>query len=91
MFIRPCGINTSEFYNCIIYFLHNVYRNKYKAERNFGKILKEDMSAYRDEMIISTKAGYTMWSGPTVTRHGALTAAHHLSEVTFSIISIVAS
>jgi L-glyceraldehyde 3-phosphate reductase len=34
------------------------------AERNFGKILKEDMAAYRDEMIISTKAGYYMWPGP---------------------------
>ena len=34
------------------------------AEINFGKILKEDLSAYRDEMIISTKAGYLMWDGP---------------------------
>jgi L-glyceraldehyde 3-phosphate reductase len=34
------------------------------AEENFGKILREDMRAYRDEMIISTKAGYTMWKGP---------------------------
>jgi L-glyceraldehyde 3-phosphate reductase len=34
------------------------------AEKNFGRILKEDMRAYRDEMIISTKAGYGMWSGP---------------------------
>ncbi len=34
------------------------------AERNFGKILKEELSAYRDEMIISTKAGYYMWPGP---------------------------
>ena len=34
------------------------------AEKNFGKILKEEMSAYRDEMIISTKAGFTMWNGP---------------------------
>ena len=34
------------------------------AERNFGKILKEDMASYRDEMIISTKAGYYMWPGP---------------------------
>jgi len=35
-----------------------------RAEINFGKILKEDLSAYRDEMLISTKAGYTMWDGP---------------------------
>ena len=34
------------------------------AEENFGRILKEDFSAYRDEMIISSKAGYTMWDGP---------------------------
>ncbi len=34
------------------------------AERNFGKILHEELWAYRDEMIISTKAGYTMWPGP---------------------------
>ena len=34
------------------------------AEENFGKILREDMHAYRDEMIISTKAGYRMLDGP---------------------------
>ncbi len=34
------------------------------AEINFGKILSQDMSAYRDEMVISTKAGYYMWPGP---------------------------
>ncbi len=34
------------------------------AEENFGRILKRDLSAYRDEMIISTKAGYYMWEGP---------------------------
>lgn len=34
------------------------------AERNFGRILKEDLHNYRDELIISTKAGYTMWDGP---------------------------
>ncbi|MFC4402361.1 L-glyceraldehyde 3-phosphate reductase [Gracilibacillus xinjiangensis] len=34
------------------------------AEKNFGRILKEDMAAYRDEMIISTKAGFQMWDGP---------------------------
>ena len=34
------------------------------AEKNFGRILKEDMRPYRDEMIISTKAGYLMWDGP---------------------------
>ncbi len=34
------------------------------AESNFGKILKQDFAAYRDELIISTKAGYQMWDGP---------------------------
>ena len=34
------------------------------AEENFGKILKEDLGIYRDELIISTKAGYGMWPGP---------------------------
>ncbi len=34
------------------------------AERNFGKILKEEMHSYRDEIIVSTKAGYDMWEGP---------------------------
>lgn len=34
------------------------------AEENFGKILKQDLLSYRDELIISTKAGYTMWPGP---------------------------
>ena len=34
------------------------------AETNFGQIVKEHLSIYRDEMIISTKAGYEMWDGP---------------------------
>lgn len=34
------------------------------AETNFGKILHEHLAPYRDEMIISTKAGYYMWAGP---------------------------
>jgi L-glyceraldehyde 3-phosphate reductase len=34
------------------------------AEETFGKILKSDFRRYRDEMIISSKAGYTMWDGP---------------------------
>lgn len=34
------------------------------AERNFGRLLQEDFLPYRDELIISTKAGYTMWDGP---------------------------
>lgn len=34
------------------------------AEKNFGRILKEDLHPYRDELVISTKAGYDMWAGP---------------------------
>lgn len=34
------------------------------AEENFGRILKKGLGSYRDEMIISTKAGYDMWPGP---------------------------
>lgn len=34
------------------------------AEENFGRILKKGLGAYRDEMVISTKAGYDMWPGP---------------------------
>lgn len=34
------------------------------AERNFGRILKEELSAYRDEILVTTKAGYGMWEGP---------------------------
>jgi L-glyceraldehyde 3-phosphate reductase len=34
------------------------------AEENFGKMLRDDLASYRDELIISTKAGYLMWDGP---------------------------
>jgi len=34
------------------------------AEENFGRILKADLGAYRDELVVSTKAGYDMWPGP---------------------------
>lgn len=34
------------------------------AEENFGRILKQDLAPYRDELIISSKAGYRMWPGP---------------------------
>lgn len=45
--------------------LANNYGPPYgSAEENFGKILKQDFSNYRDELIISTKAGYDMWPGP---------------------------
>ncbi|NLK69907.1 MAG: L-glyceraldehyde 3-phosphate reductase [Clostridiales bacterium] len=41
------------------------------AEENFGKILDNGMRAYRDELCISTKAGYNMWSGPYGDRNGS--------------------
>jgi L-glyceraldehyde 3-phosphate reductase len=45
--------------------LANNYGPPYgSAERNFGKILKKDFAAYRDELLISTKAGWDMWLGP---------------------------
>ncbi len=34
------------------------------AERNFGRLMREDFAPYRDEMIVSTKAGWDMWPGP---------------------------
>ena len=34
------------------------------AEKNFGRILREDLGVYRDELVITTKAGYLMWDGP---------------------------
>jgi len=45
--------------------LANNYGPPYgSAEKNFGKILREELMPYRDELIISTKAGYDMWEGP---------------------------
>src|SRR5487761_434101 len=45
--------------------LANNYGPPYgSAEINFGRILREDLRPYRDELIISTKAGYDMWAGP---------------------------
>ena len=56
----------TAFDNGITHFdLANNYGPKYgSAERNFGQILKEHFQPYRDELIISTKAGYDMWAGP---------------------------
>lgn len=56
----------TAFDNGITHFdLANNYGPVYgAAESNFGRILKEEMFPYRDEMIISTKAGYDMWEGP---------------------------
>jgi len=45
--------------------LANNYGPPYgSAETNFGRILKDDLAPYRDELVISTKAGYDMWPGP---------------------------
>jgi len=56
----------TAFDNGITHFdLANNYGPEYgRAERNFGQIFKEDFAPYRDELIISTKAGYDMWAGP---------------------------
>ena len=56
----------TAFDNGITHFdLANNYGPKYgSAESNFGHIIKEHFLPYRDEMIISTKAGYDMWDGP---------------------------
>jgi L-glyceraldehyde 3-phosphate reductase len=45
--------------------LANNYGPPYgSAEESFGKLLRDDLGAYRDELVISTKAGYDMWPGP---------------------------
>lgn len=56
----------TAFDNGITHFdLANNYGPPYgSAEKNFGKIFKEDLKSYRDELIISTKAGWDMWPGP---------------------------
>ncbi len=43
---------------------NNYGPNPGSAERNLGRILREELGAYRDELIITTKAGYEMWDGP---------------------------
>ncbi len=61
-----CEMCYTAFDNGITHFdlANNYGPQEGSAERNFGKIINEQMSAYRDEMIISTKAGYYMWPGP---------------------------
>ena len=56
----------TAFDNGITHFdLANNYGPPYgSAEKNFGKIMKEELGCYRDELLISTKAGYDMWAGP---------------------------
>lgn len=69
--------NTSDFTNCREMLLESFDRgithfdlaNNYgpeagSAEETFGRVIHQELKAYRDEMIISTKAGYYMWPGP---------------------------
>lgn len=60
------GILETAFDNGITHFdlANNYGPPPGSAEENFGKILKQSFSNYRDELIISTKAGYLMWPGP---------------------------
>lgn len=69
------GVDTFETYRAILWdafdagITHFDLANNYgpppgSAEENFGLVLNKDLRAYRDELIISTKAGYTMWPGP---------------------------
>ncbi|MBR7160238.1 MAG: aldo/keto reductase [Clostridia bacterium] len=53
--------------------LANNYGHPYNgsAETNFGKVLKGGLGEYRDELVISTKAGYEMWPGPYGDRNGS--------------------
>ena len=53
--------------------LANNYGHPYNgsAEENFGRILDRGLREYRDELIISTKAGYDMWAGPYGAQHGS--------------------
>ncbi len=61
-----CRMCFTAFDNGITHFdLANNYGPKPgTAEQNFGKILREQLSSYRDQLVISTKAGYYMWEGP---------------------------
>lgn len=64
----------TAFDNGITYFdLANNYGNPYNgsSEENFGKVLDRGLRAYRDELVISTKAGYEMWDGPYGDRNGS--------------------
>lgn len=53
--------------------LANNYGHPYNgsAEENFGRILNNGLKAYRDEIIVSTKAGYEMWEGPYGDKNGS--------------------
>ena len=64
----------TAFDNGIVHFdLANNYGDPYNgaSEENFGKILRRGLGNYRDELCISTKAGYDMWPGPYGCKHGS--------------------
>ena len=65
-FENMCEMIFTAFDNGVTHFdlANNYGPNPGSAETNFGKIVKEHLLSYRDEMIISTKAGYFMWEGP---------------------------
>lgn len=65
-FDNMVAVCRTAFDNGITHFdLANNYGLVYgAAEENFGRILKKDLGAYRDELVVSTKAGYDMWPGP---------------------------
>lgn len=74
--------NQDDFYNMkkMVYtafdngIVHFDIANNYgggSAEENFGKILHYDLAKYRDELCISTKAGYEMWDGPYGDKNGS--------------------
>ena len=61
-----CKMCFAAFDNGITHFdlANNYGPTEGSAEKNFGRILKEYLGVYRDELVISTKAGYYMWQGP---------------------------
>ncbi len=61
-----CDLIFTAFDNGITHFdiANNYGPSEGFAEINFGKIIKNELSAYRNQMVISTKAGYKMWDGP---------------------------
>lgn len=65
-FNNMCNMCFTAFDNGITHFdlANNYGPDAGSAEKNFGKILNKHMKKYRDEMVISTKAGYYMWAGP---------------------------
>jgi L-glyceraldehyde 3-phosphate reductase len=65
--LKTCrDILTCAFDNGITYFdlANNYGPPPGSAEENFGKMVSDNFKAYRDELVIATKAGYTMWNGP---------------------------